>query len=986
MSNKPAGPATPLRGALLCGLGSGQTTLYVEGRCIDNPKVVDPNVKISSSLKSVFALIAGLALVVGSATVLDLAQPAQAAATPFTCTSDFYQVASGKMYQYSVASNTYSLMPNTGTVSGLNGIGYNTGDNYIYGVSSSTSLVQIASDGSAVTIPITSGTAQTTGGDFIAPNELLTQGTSGTWSEVNISTHTASAFTETGSTWKAYDFAYNPVTSTGYGISGTTLYIGVVSGTSVAVTTKLVTGFPTGTKATDQWGAAYVDSAGDAYFFDNTTFELVEISAAGLATASPSVVAITQANALVAPNDGASCPTASSPLAPTVTTTAATSVTTDSAVLNGTVATGIPDGSEIPADGIVICYSTSATLVGGALSVSPVCAPTTPSTLAKATGATAVALSVSGLLPGTTYYVQLEATNNFGLEAFGSVLSLTTDASASHTVSFDNHGGTGTMTDQVDNVSAALTANSFTKAGFTFTGWNTDINGVGDAYADGATYTFAADTTLYAQWAGIPTKTVTFDNNGGTGTMTDEVDNVPTALNTNTFTWAGHAFTGWNTASDGSGTAYAAGATYAFAADTTLFAQWSTIANKTVTFDNNGGTGVMASESHNVPTALTGGTFTKAGFSFAGWNTASDGSGTAYANTASYPFAVDKTLYAQWTALPNHTVTFDANNGTGTMANQVDNVPTALTTDAFTRAGYTFAGWNTASDGSGTAYANTASYPFAANAHLYAQWSTLPNKTVTFDNNGGAGVMADESHNVPTGLTSATFTKAGYTFAGWNTASDGSGTAYANTASYPFAANGTLYAQWATAPATVTFDPNSGTGVMADETANLPATLTVSTFTRVGYNFAGWNTAADGSGTAYADGVGYPFTANATMYAQWNHVPVLTFDVNGGSGAVGSLSSAVPTNLPTTTVARPGYAFTGWNTAVDGSGTAYAPGAMYPFASSGVLYAQYTKILAFTGVDPTPGLILATLLILLGLGLALTALITRKHGRHATSS
>ena len=74
-----------------------------------------------------------------------------------------------------------------------------------------------------------------------------------------------------------------------------------------------------------------------------------------------------------------------------------------------------------------------------------------------------------------------------------------------------------------------------------------------------------------------------------------------------------------------------------------------------MTFNTNGGTGTMSPQTANVPTALTTNTFTRTGYSFAGWNTASNGSGTAYANNAVYSFAADITLYAQWTALPNHT-------------------------------------------------------------------------------------------------------------------------------------------------------------------------------------------------------------------------------------------------------------------------------------------------------------------------------------------
>src|SRR6266581_4067427 len=141
----------------------------------------------------------------------------------------------------------------------------------------------------------------------------------------------------------------------------------------------------------------------------------------------------------------------------------------------------------------------------------------------------------------------------------------------------------------------------------------------------------------------------------------------------------------------------------------------------------------MAAETHHVPTALTANSFTRSGFSFSGWNTAANGSGTAYANGATYPFTASTTLYAQWTANPSFTVSFDANGGTGTMAAETHNVPTALTANAFTRSGFSFSGWNTAANGSGTAYANGATYPFTASTTLYAQWTP----------SGGQGVGGD---------------------------------------------------------------------------------------------------------------------------------------------------------------------------------------------------------------------------------------------------
>ena len=307
-------------------------------------------------------------------------------------------------------------------------------------------------------------------------------------------------------------------------------------------------------------------------------------------------------------------------------------------------------------------------------------------------------------------------------------VSITVTA-VNHTMTFNSNGGMGTMAPETHNVPTALTTNTFTRTGYTFAGWNTLANGTGTAYADGAIYSFAADVTLYAQWAALPNHTVTFNSNGGTGTMTAQTANVPTALTTNTFTRTGYTFAGWNTQAGGGGTSYTDGAIYSFAADVTLYAQWTALPNHTVTFDNNGGTGTMAPETHNVPTVLTTNTFTRTGYTFAGWNTLANGTGTAYADGAIYSFAADVTLYAQWTALPNHTVTFDNNGGTGTMTAQVANVPTALTTNTFTRTGYTFAGWNTATNGTGTAYADGATYSFAADVTLYAQWTALPNHT-----------------------------------------------------------------------------------------------------------------------------------------------------------------------------------------------------------------------------------------------------------------
>ncbi len=105
--------------------------------------------------------------------------------------------------------------------------------------------------------------------------------------------------------------------------------------------------------------------------------------------------------------------------------------------------------------------------------------------------------------------------------------------------------------------------------------------------------------------------------------------------------------------------------------------------------------------------------------------------------------------------LTSHTVTFDANGGSGLMSDQVALGATALTANTFTRSGYAFAGWNTAADGSGTAYADGASYAFSADATLHAQWEPLPTPTATPTSTATPSPTATES---PTATATVTAT------------------------------------------------------------------------------------------------------------------------------------------------------------------------------------------------------------------------------------
>ena len=110
-------------------------------------------------------------------------------------------------------------------------------------------------------------------------------------------------------------------------------------------------------------------------------------------------------------------------------------------------------------------------------------------------------------------------------------------------------------------------------------------------------------------------------------------------------------------------------------------------------------------------------------------------------------------------SLKSQTITFDANGGTGTMAPETGSAPAALTANAFTRTGYTFAGWNTAADGSGTPYADMGSYPFNASVTLYAQWTALNWPQLSITGPASIGPCAYLGNNP--GCPSAQFTASG---------------------------------------------------------------------------------------------------------------------------------------------------------------------------------------------------------------------------------
>ena len=283
------------------------------------------------------------------------------------------------------------------------------------------------------------------------------------------------------------------------------------------------------------------------------------------------------------------------------------------------------------------------------------------------------------------------------------------------------------------------------KEGYTFKEWNTEPDGSGTSYREGDKFknlTTVNNSIIRFYAIVLPINyEISFDANGGTGTMNHEILTYDSESNLtkNTFTREGYTFKEWNTKADGSGTSYnneqnVKNLSSMENAIVDLYAQWQPIKYK-IKFYANGGTGAPREQEvqYDKVTSLDKNTFTKSGYLFKEWNTELDGSGTSYSDEQEILNLSNSTnqiieLYAQWQPI-KYKIKFYANGGTGAPREQevqYDKV-TSLDKNTFTKSGYLFKEWNTELDGSGTSYSDEQEILNLSNStnqiiELYAQW------------------------------------------------------------------------------------------------------------------------------------------------------------------------------------------------------------------------------------------------------------------------
>ena len=438
-----------------------------------------------------------------------------------------------------------------------------------------------------------------------------------------------------------------------------------------------------------------------------------------------------------------------------------------------------------------------------------------------------------------------------------------------YTLVFDNGqaGATGTMAiaGSMENITLTyddpknLPATGFSRTGYDFLGWSATVTG-DVVYADQAEVENlateqGAEVTIYAKWQPI-VYPITYDLADGAVASANPVEyTIETPdFTLNNPTKLGYTFTGWEGTDLTEKTLEVTVATGHWG-NRSYTATWEPNPYK-VRFDINGGDGTetMADMDflYDAAQNLTANAFTRTGYTFKEWNSKADGTGTVYTDgdevvnlTAVRDEVV--TMFAQWTPNP-YQVAFNANNGEGTMANQdfTYDVEQALTENAFTRTGYTFAGWNTAADGSGTAYADKASVKnltaeLNGIVDVYAQWQVIT-YTISYELAGGTVATANPTeYTIETSdFTLTNPTREGYEFTGWT------GTGLSDKTMSVTVATGhwgdrTYTATWTPIVYNITYDLADGsvTGNPATYTIETP-TFTLNNPTKEHYVFAGW--------------------------------------------------------------------------------------------------------------------------------------------------
>lgn len=458
-----------------------------------------------------------------------------------------------------------------------------------------------------------------------------------------------------------------------------------------------------------------------------------------------------------------------------------------------------------------------------------------------------------------------------------------------------------------------------TKTGHTFTGWYTSTSGGskvygsdgkfvnGTGYWSGNAWKYAGNLTVYAQWT--PNKydyTVNhylMNTDGSTYTLKESDTG---SLNYgSSLTGELNSYTGFTAPASQTITINTSGNTinYYYTRN-----KYSVTLTKGTGISSVSGTGNYY---HGVEVSISATLST--GYHWSKWT------GTYSNSSQSYKFTMPiGNVNMTANAIANtYYIKYDSNKPSGasnkvvgsmTNSEHTYNSNKQLEDNKYSIIGWHFTGWNTKADGSGKSYSNqeeviNLTSVDKATITLYAQWKANV-YTITYDKNKpsnatasvvGTTATSNHTYDISSKLTVNNYSLIGWRFIGWNTKADGSGTNYTDNQeviNLVAANNGniTLYAQWKANTYIITYKGNGATsGSMSNSTHTYDTSSKLSNnkFTKSTYNFTGWNTKPDGSGTSYSDqqsvkNLTATDKATITLYAQWSKPLTLTFNLNGG--------------------------------------------------------------------------------------------------------
>lgn len=299
-------------------------------------------------------------------------------------------------------------------------------------------------------------------------------------------------------------------------------------------------------------------------------------------------------------------------------------------------------------------------------------------------------------------------------------------------------------------------ADIFSREGTKFIGWKDQQ---GNWYFEGRSYDFDGQTILEAQWGEAR---ITYHGNGGSGAYGKEeqvsyiTSSRDTVLKEVPFTNSEHAFVGWNTKADGTGTWYAAGSSAAGLGRVELYAQWQELPSGNWLRYAANGSGILYGKTYNYQTVDTypceitlPEMQDNENYAFVGWGTSTSvpygqeplvyapGSTVKLSeNITLYALYISKSIFDRWIYIA---AIYDGNGGESSIGSTVKSNSvswgdlTLYGGDAFQKEGYRLVSWNTKPDGSGTAYEPGQVLPVSeydgALIRLYAQWEFDPYAT-----------------------------------------------------------------------------------------------------------------------------------------------------------------------------------------------------------------------------------------------------------------